>query len=98
MLDIKIERTKNPKEKPDKDFVEAIIPQIIASVEAEKRFFDDIPVKLGYIQKSVTGQNLGSQTREEKENTENVDKVATEMKKNERELSQPKIDQTKENQ
>ena len=85
-------------EKPDKDFVEAIIPQIIASVEAEKRFFDDIPVKLGYIQKSVTGQNLGSQTREETENTENVDKVATEMKKHERELSQPKIDQTKENQ
>ena len=38
-------------EKPDKDYVEAIIPQIIASIEAEKRFFDDIPVKLGYIQK-----------------------------------------------
>ncbi len=105
-------------EKPDKDFVEAIIPQIIASVEAEKRFFDDIPVKLGYIQKeitidqssdgvtgkteesqkSVTGQNLGSQTREETENTEKVDKVATEMEKHARELSQPEIDQTKENQ
>lgn len=88
-------------EKPDKDFVEAIIPQIIASIEAEKRFFDDIPVKLGYIQKEksrVTGQNLGSQTREETENPENVDKVATEMKKQERELSQPEIDPPKENQ
>ena len=85
-------------EKPDKDFVEAIIPQIIASVEAEKRFFDDIPVKLGYIQKSVTGQNLGSQTREEMEKPEIVDNVATEMEKHKRELSQPEIDQTKENQ
>ena len=85
-------------EKPDKDFVEAIIPQIIASVEVEKRFFDDIPVKLGYIQKSVTGQNLGSQTREEMEKPEIVDNVATEMEKHKRELSQPEIDQTKENQ
>ena len=85
-------------EKPDKDYVEAIIPQIIASIEAEKKFFDDIPVKLGYIQKEVTGQNRGSQTREETENTENVDKVATEMKKHERDLSQLKIDQTKDNQ
>jgi hypothetical protein len=49
-------------------------------------------------QKSVTGQNLGSQTREETEKPGIVDKVATEMEKHERELSQPEIDPTKENQ
>lgn len=90
---------------PDEDYVDDIISELVTYIDDENKFFDGIPLKLGYIEKDkakyqladrkkyVTGRRLGTQVVEDMRDVEDVDKVNAEMAKESRE-----INQTKENQ
>ena len=99
-------------EKPDKDYVEAIIPQIIASIEAEKRFFDEIPVKLGYIEKEHSKDQASDGVKKDNEKRITGERLGSQVVEEledvrsvdgvdasmTKTINQTEIDQTKENQ
>ena len=85
--------------------VEKFVGKVVRCMEEEEQFFEGIPEKLGYREKTkskykpaertkyVTGRKLGSQAVEDMKDIETTDKGNAEIARQQREISQTKENQ-----